>query len=384
MSRSGSASVSSADSGPVAAISHGNSPRGAGLHRSSRANATRRARTTAMEPHYHSALPSAPDRAGPGPTSHAQESRLIDRAASPTKSTTDPKNPCARPLPERRLWIPPNSKGVSMFHIPAALVALTITASTSTAVAIDCLSYLAADSALEKAKNEAHAAYRNTVQAAEAAWYEALQHREAAWQAAGKAAAAALAAAEESAGRDLHKAKMDADAIRKEAIANARARAANTVDKARAEIIGPDQTAAYRKVQNAHQQVTDTVYRTLTEVSEYLAIFKEFLEARVALENALANVPAEAKAQYDEIRIAAEVDLAGILISIVQAQREAYAAATAKHEEFLTSVRDASNDNAVHLKAGQDAYTAYWQTIHNAYFTYRKCCEPCRNRAFVC
>ena len=47
------------------------------------------------------------------------------------------------------------------------VVVLAITATSSAALAVDCLSYLAADTALKKANNDAHAAYRKAVQAAE-------------------------------------------------------------------------------------------------------------------------------------------------------------------------------------------------------------------------
>ena len=270
-----------------------------------------------------------------------------------------------------------------MFRIPVALIALSIMASTSTAVATDCLGYLAADTALEKAKNDAYVAYRKNVQAAEAVWHEAIQHREAAWQAAGKAASAVLTDAEtayqnslESADRDLRKAKADADAIRKVAVANARATVANTIDKARTEIIGPAQTTAYRKAWSTHQQSTETVFKTPAEVPKYSAIVKEFLEARLTLGDALAKVPPEARAPYNETWIAAELEHKETLLSIVQAQRESYTAATARHQEALASIRKPSNSSAVHLKAGKDAYSAYWQTIHDAYFAYKNVVNP--------
>ena len=85
-----------------------------------------------------------------------------------------------------------------MARITAILVALAITATSGAALAIDCLSYLAADTALKKANNDAYAAYRKAVQVAEAAWEEAVQHREAAWREAGRAASKALLDADAS------------------------------------------------------------------------------------------------------------------------------------------------------------------------------------------
>ena len=270
-----------------------------------------------------------------------------------------------------------------MFRIPVVLVALTIMTSTSTALAIDCLGYLAADTALEKANNDAYAAYRKTVQAAEAAWQEAVQHREAPWQEAGKAAFAALSDADasyqnalESADRDLRKAKADADASRKLAVANAWTALGNTVDKARVEIIGPAQTTAFRKSWSTYRQATNKVFETLVEVPEYLAIAKEFLGASIALEDALSKVPAGARTQYNEIMIAADAEHKGILIAIYQAHRESYTAATARHQKALAGIRKPSNSGAVRLKAGKDAYTAYWQTIHDAYFAYKNVVNP--------
>ena len=277
----------------------------------------------------------------------------------------------------------PTSRGISMFRITVVLVALTIMTTTSTALAIDCLSYLAADTALEKANNDAYAAHRKTVQAAEGAWQEALEHREAAWLEAGKAASAALSDADasyqsalESANRDFRTAKADADASRKFAVAQAWTALGNTVDKARTEIIGPAQTTAFRNSWSTYRQATDTVFETLAEVPEYLAIVKEFMEARVTLEDAMSKVPAETKNRYNEIRIDAEIEHNKTLIAIYQSQRASYTAATSRHQEALASIRKPSGSGAVHVKAGRDAYVAYWQTIHDAYFSYKNVVNP--------
>ena len=272
-----------------------------------------------------------------------------------------------------------------MFRIPAALVALAIVTSTNNALAIDCLSYLAADTALEKANDHAYAAYRKTVQTSESAWQEAVQHRDAAWQEAGKAASAVFSDADasyqnalEASDQDLRRAKADADATRKLAVAEAWNTLEDKVDKARAEIMGPDRTIAFRNAWRTYRQASNTVFETPAEVAEYLAVAKEFLEARLNLEDALAKVPAEMKVRYNEIRVAAEIEHKKTLITISQAQRKNYAAATARHQKVLADTDKPSDSGTVHLKAGKDAYTAYWRTIHDAYFAYKNVVNPAK------
>ena len=274
-----------------------------------------------------------------------------------------------------------------MFRIPVVLIALTIMTSTSTALAIDCLSYLAADTVLEKANNDAYAAYRKTVQAAEATWQDAVQNREVAWKAAGKAASAVLAEADavyqdafESADRDLRKAKADADANRKLAEADAWTALEKTVSEPLSEIVDPAQVAAYRNAWSTYRQATETVFVTPEGVPKYLAITKDFFETKFALEDALANVPAAARARHNEIRLAAEVKHRQTMVSIVEAQRERYSVATDRHQQVLDRIREISNEvsnsTIVHLNAGKAAYTAYWQTIHDAYFAYKNIVNP--------
>lgn len=270
-----------------------------------------------------------------------------------------------------------------MFRIPVTLVILAIMTSTSPAFAIDCLSYLAADTALEKANNDAYAAYRKSVQTAEAAWQEALQHREAAWQEAGKAAFAVLSGADasyqnalESADRDLRNAQADADATRKLAVADAWTAYGNSVAEARGRIIDSAQNTRFHELWSNYRQATDKVFEALSGVPEYAAIVREFLEAKIALEETLSKVPAETKARYNEVRITAEIEHKETLIAIYKAHRESYAAATIAHERTLADLREPSNSNTVHLKAGKDAYTAYWQTIHDAYFAYKSVVNP--------
>ena len=272
-----------------------------------------------------------------------------------------------------------------MFRIPVALVALTIVTSTNNALAIDCLSYLAADTALEKANDHAYAAYRKAVQAAESTWQEAVQHREAAWQEAGKAASAAFSDADasyqnalESADQDLRKAKADADASWKLAVAEAWNALEEKIDKARAEVIGVDQTMVFRKAWSTYRQASNTVFKTPAEISEYLAIAKEFFEARINLDDALAKVPAELKVRYNEIKVAAEVEHKKTLIAISHAQRKSYAVANSSHQNTLADTRKPSDSRTVHLKAGKDAYTAYWRTIHDAYFAHKNVVNPAK------
>ena len=108
-----------------------------------------------------------------------------------------------------------------MNRITAVFAALVLTVTSSAALAVDCLSYLAADTALKKDNNDAHAAYRKAVRAAETDWEEAIQNREVAWREAGKAAYEVFSKTEagyrnglEALARDLRQAKADADAIR--------------------------------------------------------------------------------------------------------------------------------------------------------------------------
>ena len=272
-----------------------------------------------------------------------------------------------------------------MFRIAVALVALKIMTNTSTALAIDCLSYLAADTALEKANNDASAIYRKTVQEAETAWQDAIQNREAAWQAAGNAASEILAAADavyqdflESANQELRKAKADADASRKLAEANAWAALDNTVSKAMAEIVNPKQVAAYSKAWSTYRQATEAAFVAPKGMSAYLTTTKEFFEKKITLEDILANVPVAARARYNEIRLAAEIKHKQTLLSIVQTQRESYSAAANKHQQVVDKIREVelSQSSAAHLKAGEAAYTAYWQTIHDAYFAYKGVVNP--------
>ena len=150
----------------------------------------------------------------------------------------------------------------------------------------------------------------------------------------------------------------------------------DTTDKARVEVIGADQTADFRESWNTYRQSTDKVFETLTDVRGYLAIVKEFLEARIALQDALSKIPKDARSQYNKIRIDAEIEHKITLIEISQSHRESYAAATAEHQKILASIRDPSNSDAVYMEAGKQAYTVYWQTIHDAYFAYKSIVNP--------
>ena len=270
-----------------------------------------------------------------------------------------------------------------MCRVPVAMVALTFLMSGNTALAIDCLSYLAADTALEKAENDAYAAFRKTVRSAEAVWQGAVQHREAAWQAAGKAASAALSGADasyrsalDSSDQVLREAKADADAVRELAVANAWTVLTETIDKARTEIVGSAQTQAFRQVWTKYRQATRAALTSTTAVPDYTAIVKEFREARVALNDALAKAPADARARYNEIWIAAEVKHKETLSTAIKAQANSYKAANAAYDEALTRIRPPSDSGAVQMQAGKDAYNAYWRTIHDAYFAYRNVLNP--------
>ena len=265
------------------------------------------------------------------------------------------------------------------------VVVLAITATSSAVLAIDCLSYLAADTALKKANNDAHAAYRKAVQPAETAWEEAIQRREAAWLEAGRAASKALLDADashqkalESAANNLREAKTEANATRELADGNASARLTAALDKARTDIIGQAQTSAFRNAWDARHEARGKAFSNAVASPKFLARLKEELEARLALENALDKVPAEARAQYNETWIAIQLKYNEIMVAAVQAQRDSYAEADAVYQtaKTLADQRKASPPDAVHLKAGKDAYAAYWQTIHNAYFAYQRILGP--------
>ena len=75
-----------------------------------------------------------------------------------------------------------------MFRIPVVLVALTIMTSSSTALAIDCLGYLAADTALEKPTTTPTLPIGKPFKQLKRLGRKRVQHREAPWQEAGKAA----------------------------------------------------------------------------------------------------------------------------------------------------------------------------------------------------
>lgn len=131
------------------------------------------------------------------------------------------------------------------------VVVLAITATSSAVLAVDCLSYLAADTALKKDNNDAHAAYRKAVQAAETVWEEAVQNREVAWREAGKAAYRIFSQVESGrklglkiAESTLLEAKAEADASRESAVRDAYSALTATVDKARTEVLGQDRTIA--------------------------------------------------------------------------------------------------------------------------------------------
>ena len=265
------------------------------------------------------------------------------------------------------------------------VVVLAITATSSSVLAIDCLSYLAADTALKKANNDAYAAYRKAVQVSEAAWEEAVQERKLAWQEAGRAASEALSNADasyqkalESASRDLRKAKADANAIRESAVDKAWAALSETLDKARTDILGPAHTLAIRNAWDTYRKAHIAALTNASAGPKFFDILREFLEARLALGDALAKVPAEARAPYKETWIAAEAKHKKALIAAAQVQRESYAKATAAYQKAKAQAdtRTAATLDAVHLKAGKDAYAAYWQTIHNAYFTYQGIIGP--------
>ena len=274
-----------------------------------------------------------------------------------------------------------------MFRISAGLVALVLACNASTAMAIDCLSYLAADAALDKANNDSYADYRKTVQAAEATWQAAVQHRETAWQAAGRAAAAALYDADaayrsalDSADRDLKRAHADANADRELAVANAWTALTETVDKARTKIIGADRTATFRKAWRAFRQATTTALADPDAVPDYPAVVRAFLKDRLVLDSALAEMPVEARDRYHEIRIGAEVKHREAVLAANRMRRESYAAATATYREAVDGMNRPSDSGAAHLKAGKDAYTEYWHSIHDAYFAYQDVLDPAKSR----
>ena len=265
------------------------------------------------------------------------------------------------------------------------VVVLAITATSSSVLAIDCLSYLAADTALKKANNDVYAAYQKAVQAAEAAWEEAVQHRDAAWREAGKAASEALSNADavyqlplDSASRDLRKAKVDANAIRASAVDKARSALSETLDKARTDILGRAQTLTFRNAWDTYRKAHIAALTNASAGTKFFDILRELLEARLALGDALAKVAAEARAPYKETWIAAEVKHKKALIAAAQVQRESHAKATAAHQKAKAQAdtHTAATLDAAHLKAGKDAYAVYWQTIHGAYFTYRNTLEP--------
>ncbi len=279
-----------------------------------------------------------------------------------------------------------------MARITAILVGLAITANTAAALAIDCLGYLAADTALKKAKKDADATYRKTVEAAETAWEKAVQHRDAAWREAGKAASRALSAAEasyrgtlDSAARDLRKAKADANAVLQAARKKANSVLATTLEQARAAIIGQAEAVAYRTAFETYRQAATTAFNNASGTPEFFDLLRGLLEARLALGDALARVPPTARAPYKEAWLAAEVQHKKALIAATKVQGEAYAKATAAYEEAKAraDTRRAATLDAVHLKAGKDAYAVYWETIHDAYFTYKDILGPAEADRFV-
>ena len=101
-------------------------------------------------------------------------------------------------------------------------------------------------------------------------------------------------------------------------------------------------------------------------------------QRRDLLGDALAKVPPEVRAPYTETWIDAEVKHMKELIAAAQVQRQSYSAATAvykKNKGPADALKAALLDN-LYLKAGKDAYGVYWNTIHDAYFTYRGTLEP--------
>ena len=134
---------------------------------------------------------------------------------------------------------------------------------------------------------------------------------------------------------------------------------------------------AYAKARDAYRKANMT---TPVESSDpvYLQTYKEFLEARVALQDAVAKAPVEARAKYNETRIAAEVDYQKARSAAAQIQKETLTAANAAYQEAKAGAdtRRTSTLDATHLKAGKAAYAIYWETIHRAYFAYQDALVP--------
>ena len=262
------------------------------------------------------------------------------------------------------------------------VVVLAITATSSAALAVDCLSYLAADTALKKANNDAHAAYRKAVQAAETVWEEAVQNREVAWREAGKAAYRIFSQVEsgrklglEIAESTLLEAKAEADASRESAVRDAYSALTATVDKARTEVLGQDRTIAYRKASDAYRKA---YLGAASGDPKLFDTLKEFITARVTLGDALAEVPPEARTPYIATWNDAEVKHMQDLIAAAQVRSQRYSEATAEYEKEKGAV-DAAVATVLedrYLEAGKAAFSVYWETIHDAYFAYRNAVEP--------
>ena len=273
-----------------------------------------------------------------------------------------------------------------MNRITAVFAALVLTVTSSAALAVDCLSYLAADTALKKENNDAYAAYRKAVQAAETVWEEAVQNREVAWREAGKAAYEIFSQVESGrklglkmAERKLLEAKADADASRESAVRDAFSALTATVDKARTEVLGRDRTIAFRKASDAYRKAhLKATIATTSRDPQLVDTFKEFIKARVTLGVALAEVPPEARSPYIATSTDAEVKHMQDRIVAAQVRSQRYSEATAEYEKEKEAV-----DSAVarvlekrYLEAGKAAFSVYWETIHEAYFAYRNAVEP--------
>ena len=269
-----------------------------------------------------------------------------------------------------------------MNRITAMFAALVLTTASSAALAVDCLSYLAADTALKKESNDAYAAYRKAVRAAETVWEEAVQNREVAWREAGKAAYGIFSQVEsglklglETAESKLLEAKGEADASRESAVRDAYSALIATVDKARTEVLGRDRTIAFRKASDAYRKA---YMEAASRDPKLFDTLKEFITARVTLGDALAEVPPEARTLYIATWTDAEVKHMRDLIAAAQVRSQRYSEATAEYEKEKEAV-----DSAVatvlenrYLEAGKAAFSVYWETMHDAYFAYRKAVEP--------